>query len=88
MGKTVPHSTPASYGRDDFGPFKIKEGECPKCQHEGLVVQYTAAPRLSDYVKKARALILNGKRIIGLTCGCYAKYHRQVAHIESGRRKR
>jgi hypothetical protein len=27
-------------------------------------------------------------RVIGITCGCYGKFHRQVAHIEDKMKSR
>lgn len=65
---------------------------CEVCG-EALVasrVRYLKKPKLSGYVAKAKSLLIRNKktgkyiRTIGVTCGCYSKVHRQVAHIESG----
>jgi hypothetical protein len=69
-------------GKDSLGPFNVQDGRlCPSCGHAGLVITYKRKPKLSDYVRSAPALILRGRRTIGLTCGCYAKLHRQITHI-------
>lgn len=57
-----------------------------------LFVVYQGKPTFSPYVSQARSLLMRNKttgkftRIVGITCGCYSKVHRQIAHIESSSR--
>jgi hypothetical protein len=75
-------------GRDTLGEFNVcDEAECPNCKHVGLLIWYKTKPKLSDYVRNAPSLILKGRRQIGLTCGCYAKLHRQITHIKENEPK-
>jgi hypothetical protein len=78
------------HGEDKFGKFKIVPGECKVCDEFAICVHYKETPRVSDYVKQARSFVLRIKnrggkpqlhRRVGISCGCYAKAHRQVAHI-------
>jgi hypothetical protein len=81
-------------GTDRLGKFEIKSGHCGVC-HEGrargfmpiMVVQYKDSPKVPDYVAQSKSLLIRNKktknfiRTIGINCGCYAKVHRQIAHI-------
>jgi hypothetical protein len=80
-------------GQDKFGKFRIEGGqECPVCRtEEQWCITYTSTAKIEDYAKRAPGLILKRAdrldrtpilwRRIGITCGCYGKLHRQVAHI-------
>ena len=82
-----------SVGVDRFGPFWVGSGKCGYCDKPEVVVRYMHKPRIPEYPRSSPSLILLGRSIrwtrqVGVTCGCYAKAHRQVAHIEGpgGRR--
>jgi hypothetical protein len=70
-------------GKDTLGSFNVSDNVvCRTCGHVGLVISYREKPNLEDYVRNAPNLILRKhQRRIGLTCGCYAKLHRQIVHI-------
>lgn len=61
---------------------------------KNLCVVYTHKPYVDAYTAKAKSLLIRNKktgnfiRTIGINCGCYAKAHRQIAHISSGRSTR
>lgn len=73
-------------GKDDFGHFVIDSGNCCYCHRIGLNLKYLSGtfklPN-GEYPVEVTTTILNEVRnSIGITCGCYAKFHRQVAHIK------
>lgn len=71
-------------GSDDFGTFRLREGKvCQACGQRGVAVIYRPKYlELEKEVLEAPSLILKDSgKPIGVTCGCYAKLHRQVAHI-------
>lgn len=76
-----------SKGRDAFGRFDLVEKDCPCCSKASqLVVWYHNTPDIPQYALNSPSLLirLSSTRIawrVGITCGCYAKLHRQVAHI-------
>jgi len=74
-------------GVDSLGTFNVMDNEiCPNCKHAGQIVVYRTKPKMSDYVRDAPSLVMKkpGRRI-GFTCGCYAKLHRQIVHIDYGK---
>lgn len=77
-------------GEDKFGRFKIEPGECGVCGKFSIRVSYKDTPKVTGYVRKARSFLLKHKkrgliRKVGINCGCYAKVHRQIVHIEEGK---
>lgn len=82
-------------GEDSLGFFDTENYKrCGVCHESpiGTVIVYRHAPKLSDYVKHSRSLLLRvdaGTKVrlarrVGVNCGCYAKVHRQVKAIELG----
>jgi hypothetical protein len=79
-------------GEDSFAPFEVfVPGNCYTC---GEDVNIAAFYKASDVrksltalgIKPSKSLVLKGPYAIGVTCGCYAKWHRQLAHISDRRR--
>lgn len=69
-------------GKDDFGPFVATGGLCEVCgEVPNVCIRYNFAPRLPDGIE-LKDTIFKDREHIGILCGCYAKFHRQVAHIE------
>lgn len=95
MLQTLPTVHSLRKGEDKLGTFRIitlpDKPICGVCRRRVAVVQYRSAPKVSDYAAAAKGLLIRNKktskyiRTIGINCGCYAKVHRQIAHIESGR---
>lgn len=75
------------HGKDDFGRFVVGAGNCVHCGSVGISVKY--APKRFDAlgVDTAYTILKDPKNKIGITCGCYAKLHRQVAHITTKRKR-
>lgn len=86
-------------GRDDLGSFAVLvPGHCHACSKDTDVIVRYHASQVTNNLKKKLAikdlklapsliLLVNGKIAeIGVTCGCYAKFHRQVAHISDTRK--
>lgn len=74
-------------GEDSLGKFRVDcPGHCGTCHKDtDAVVVYTTGiwKRLKEMGvdrTKTPSLLLKTKDI-GVTCGCYAKFQRQVAHI-------
>lgn len=78
-------------GHDDYGNFRIYiKDTCSKCGQLKVTMKYTQPVKLlilPDYVKEANGLIYKNAPL-GITCGCYAKFQRQVVHITEGRKRR
>ena len=82
-------------GSDSLGNFTVLiPGYCASCDNPTDVVIKYAAMRLGTNLRdrgidpQSTSLVLNRKKEIGVTCGCYAKFHRQVAHISDKRNPR
>lgn len=78
-----------SSGHDDLGSFEVSiPGRCDSCGIEvdvGLKYSTISLTRgLADRKIKldTPSLIYKKGKTIGVSCGCYARFHRQVAHIE------
>jgi hypothetical protein len=78
-------------GSDSIGNFEVQiPGLCPNCNDRVEVsIQYRSGPAVDRALKalgidpKTPSLILDVSKDIGVTCGCYAKFHRQIAHISN-----
>lgn len=79
-----------------FHPAPVEP--CCACDHCGVHDQPTCEIRkikLPEGIKPGPTLIgyqkygvsVRGPKWLGLNCGCYAKFHRQIAHIQ-GRMKK
>src|SRR5512140_2822090 len=74
------------------GALRPRVGKCPLCEQPGQrvidILNITVPESFG-----VRATILWNRYLderydaVGLTCGCYAKFHRQVAHITGSRMK-
>jgi hypothetical protein len=73
---------------DDYGTADMMLGDCINCGEEDqLVVKYRKDPELPEGIEVHDTRIIakpdkDGKFGVGVTCGCYARFHRQIAHIE------
>lgn len=75
-------------GEDNIGKFQMfQQGNCPVCRATvGVSLRYTSRTlKITDYVKNAPSFLLQA-RSIGVSCGCYGRMQRQIAHIEGGKR--
>jgi hypothetical protein len=76
-------------GSDSIGNFEVQiPGFCPKCNENVEVsIHYKSAAAVNRALRALRvdpdtpSLILKVPRELGVTCGCYATFHRQIAHI-------
>lgn len=73
-------------GQDKFGKFTVtyKMHLCDCCSRTVLMtVHYRETPKLPEGIDVAATVLHNPLRMwMGVDCGCYAKFHRQVAHIQ------
>lgn len=83
-------------GSDSIGNFEVEiPGLCPRCNDGVEVCIHYKSPAAVNRALKALgidpelpSLILKIPRDLGVTCGCYASFHRQVAHISDSRKSR
>lgn len=85
-------------GGDGLASFEIHiPGYCNACSHQTDVSLRYHAPQLKASLAKKNIdpktpsliVVVNKKFAeIGVTCGCYAKFHRQLAHIGDSRKRR
>lgn len=70
-------------GKDDFGRFIITGGPCSHCgaAHNHTIKYAPATFQLPGNIDEKDTILKSTENYIGLNCGCYAKFHRQVAHI-------
>jgi hypothetical protein len=80
-------------GSDSIGNFEVEiPGLCPRC-NEGVEVciHYKSPAAVNRALKalgidpKLPSLILKTPQDLGVTCGCYASFQRQIAHISKRR---
>lgn len=70
-------------GKDSFGQFGTCTARCSVCEEPNhIVLQYIGDLKLPPGIAVEATILEEKDRGIGITCGCYAKFHRQVAHIE------
>lgn len=78
-------------GKDKFGPFILDTHilPCDVCGTVAVRLGYNGAKyKLPDGIDAKATILPNPQRMwIGITCGCYAKLHRQVAHIEDAQKR-
>jgi hypothetical protein len=88
---------PRLTGKDKFGRIRLTTGACLHCGDVGTIIRWHHGIEIPGVDLDARTLIINineksefqrydSKRGLGINCGHYAAFHRQIAHIE-GRRK-
>ena len=67
------------------GNVERNRGQCENCGHTTMVIniQLVSLPDGINYDRRLIVADSNDQRIshIGIGCGCYAKFHRQIAHI-------
>lgn len=77
-------------GHDKFGSFTLTQNYCGVCGTPGIVLRYKPGLELPTYygsdgssgpLDPGRLVIKSARTHIGVTCGCYASFHRQVASI-------
>lgn len=72
-------------GKDDFGSFRITaSGHCSHC-FKGVPLRIKYGPKSLKFpndIQVKKTILKSVDCHIGLNCGCYAKLHRQVAHIQ------
>ena len=79
-------------GSDSFASFLTwLPGHCYTCGEDVDVVVFYKASEVRKALnalslKLTKSLVLKAPFTIGVTCGCYAKWHRQLAHISDRRR--
>lgn len=88
----------AGGGADGLAPFGVMlPGHCASCDTDTDVVLKYHAPKVTRALKERLdltdlslmpSLILKPKQEIGITCGCYASFQRQVAHVSHTRKGR
>lgn len=83
---------------DAFGHFGIVSlpkthndiYECSNCgeymSHYMLYAHRTL--KLPDNIDITKTILKRSTNILGINCGCYARFHRQVAHIQDQMRAR
>ena len=69
-------------GKDDFGIFEIMAAKCGRCNSLGIVVNYTPSIKLPEDIHVEDTILGHPSRSLGIQCGHYARFHRQVAHIQ------
>lgn len=74
-------------GTDDFGDFRMTSGHCAYCGKTGIIVRYEPGHfKLPTHINIEYTMFGGRKgehpKSLGITCGDYAKAHRQVAHIQ------
>lgn len=82
-----------SNGEDNVGKFAVSlPGKCDSCgENVDVCINYSSVAQVKRNLKQmnidpeSRSLILKRPWGIGVTCGCYGKWMRQVAHISSKR---
>lgn len=86
-----------SSGHDRVGRFVVIMGRprnssrfaCSSCGMQGQpVVRYLEKLKVDEKVECAPSFIGRGRRTFGVSCGCYARLHRQLVHIEEWSRRR
>jgi hypothetical protein len=83
-GKVIRKSISDTYryqGKDDFGSFNITGGPCDVCaEGPALCIGYHEI-KLPKGIRVGDTILRDEHCYLGLNCGHYAKFHRQVAHI-------
>lgn len=100
MTKVVKHFTTADL-KDGIieGKVRARYEFCAHCSESTIVVQIEAL-ELPEGIKPSTKLIgyaqqvsadgttVGHVRYLGIGCGCYARFHRQIAHITTAQKKK
>ncbi len=81
------------FGEDKIGKFHLTGGPCTNCQATNVVCVHYRFNSTLEFPGNFHAgdTILTadpGSTYLGINCGCYAKFHRQVAHIQEAQRRK
>lgn len=83
-------------GKDKFGSFTMSQNYCGVCGAPGIVLRYAPGMELPTYhgsdgssgpLDPAKLLIKSSRNHIGVSCGCYGSFHRQVATITANNKR-
>jgi hypothetical protein len=84
---------PVLSGTDKFGDIRLRQGKCEHCGKTTTRVDWMSFELPANIDPTARTLICNiddrgnfrqtALPKLGITCGCYSSFHRQVAHVSS-----
>lgn len=71
-------------GKDDVGKFVMSGGTCVNCHKHTICVKY--APKSAslanwNIASPEHTIIRDWSYRLGIPCGCYAKFQRQITHI-------
>lgn len=73
-------------GKDEFGSFIIVKHHCARCGEEGPAIKYNdedfKLPMDLELEKIPNSILKDTGKYLGILCGCYAKFVRQIAHIQ------
>jgi hypothetical protein len=77
--------TTMTTGRDAFGSTYMAPDYCVACDEPGACISWEDIT-LPDYQGKGpllpeRTILRRKDGALGIQCGCYAKFHRQIARI-------
>lgn len=70
----------------------IVGGQCDNCGNRALLLKVKKVVLPTNIKPDARLIMFHGRdekdfhSHIGLSCGCYAKFHRQIAHVSDSLR--
>lgn len=70
-------------GHDEYGDFIIVKHHCSRCGELGPCIRYnpdTFSLPLDIDVEKT--ILKSPMNYLGISCGCYSTFSRQIAHIE------
>lgn len=86
--------TMISTGKDKFGAFAIERNHeqeqelCISCDEPmPIKLEYLDLMGFPEGIDVKATILKDEHAAIGITCGCYAKLHRQVAHIEDAQKR-
>ena len=83
----TPPTNITAIGKDKFGPFVLDTRilPCDACGASNSArIAYTKQPSIPLSIRQEDTILPQPLTMwLGVTCGCYAKFHRQVAHIET-----
>ena len=75
--------------KDDFGRYCLRIEECGHCLGPNqFCVQYATNAQFIDGIDISKTIIKKTQNSLCITNGCYAKFHRQMAHIQHKMRGR
>ena len=67
---------------DAFGRFTCGEGRCAACGRVGLSIRYVRGTfELPQGIDVGKTILRVPTNRLGIGCGDYGKFHRQVTHI-------